>query len=841
MKVKRKQLVYLFFFFTIFIFANVLNYAYIDKFERNLNKKTNRLIEDYKLKNAEITNKIHIDNNWSAAKAAGICTGDGNYSKPYVIEDLIIDGGGSGSCILIENSNVSFIIRNCTLYNSGSGAFNGGIRLDNVDNGQLINDTAKNNYAGIYLDHCNNNTILENTLNENENGIYADHFNNNTISGNTLNNPGAGIRLYYSDNTMISRNTINNSVYGIYLGDCYNNTVIGNLMNYCEIVVRGSYLLEVASHYIDDTNLVNNKPVYYYANEIGLGTNNFTNAGQIILINCSNSIISELNLSNDTAGIYLYYSHNNTLSGITVNNNNLTRAGIWLRFSDNNTLSGNTANNNENGIDLYFSNNNILSGNTANNNQGGIVLYASHNNTISGNTANYNDYGIPLAISNNNTLSGNTINNNGEGIYLDDSDNNTLSGNTINNNDEGIILEYSHKNTFFENIFRDNIEYGIFISDGIYEYSTQNLFFQNYFLSNIVHAYDGGIDNYWNNSIIGNYWDNYIGVDVDHDGIGDTPYYFYGGADYLPIYFIRIIINSPKNFDVFGAIAPNFNITINESKLDKMWYSLNGGANINFTEFTGKINQSLWDNLPEGNVVIKFYANDTIGRIGFQEVSIKKDITAPSITINNPHNNEIFSFTAPNFNITIDEPNLDKTWYSLMGSKNITFSKNTGIIDQALWDTFPEGDITIKFYANDTLGRIGFQEVSIKKESTAPIITINNPRSNEIFGVAAPSFNITIDESYLDKTWYSLNGDTNITFRGFTGKINQTLWDALPEGNVAIKFYANNTLGRIGFQEVIVIKEISPRGIPGYDLIFLVGFMSAIAVIIIRKKLNHLY
>ena len=92
--------------------------------------------------------------------------------------------------------------------------------------------------------------------------------------------------------------------------------------------------------------------------------------------------------------------------------------------------------------------------------------------------------------------------------------------------------------------------------------------------------------------------------------------------------------------------------------------------------------------------------------------------------------------------------------------------------------------------------------------------------------------------------WYSLNGDANITFTGLTGTIDQALWDALPEGNVVITFYANDTLGRIAFQEVTVVKEISqpsPRKIPGYNLLFLLGIISAVAVIVIRKKLNHLY
>jgi len=89
--------------------------------------------------------------------------------------------------------------------------------------------------------------------------------------------------------------------------------------------------------------------------------------------------------------------------------------------------------------------------------------------------------------------------------------------------------------------------------------------------------------------------------------------------------------------------------------------------------------------------------------------------------------------------------------------------------------------------------------------------------------------------------WYSLNGGNNITFTGFTGTINQTLWDALPEGNIIIKFYANDTLGRLGFQEVTVVKTISqsnPPGIPGYNVIILLGMISLIAAIIIRRKFN---
>ena len=92
------------------------------------------------MKISAVSGKIHIYYNWSATKTAGICTGSGTKTDPYIIEDLEIDGGGSGSCILIENSNVYFKIENCMDYNSGNAWADAGIRLYNVDNGKLIDD-----------------------------------------------------------------------------------------------------------------------------------------------------------------------------------------------------------------------------------------------------------------------------------------------------------------------------------------------------------------------------------------------------------------------------------------------------------------------------------------------------------------------------------------------------------------------------------------------------------------------------------------------------------------------------------------------------------------------------
>ena len=366
-----------------------------------------------------VSGKIHIDDdnpiiNWTVAKKDGICTGNGTYSDPYVIEDLEIDSKGSGSCILIENSEVYFRIENCTLFNSGEGYREAGIHLVNVNNGQMLNNNCSNNSnKGIRLWNCNNSIISGNILNKNffyGITLYGSH--NYTISGNIISNTYIGIIM---------------QAYGPFKGD--NNVITGNLMNGCGLKMHGN-LETLLSHEIDTTNLVNGKPLYYYTNEVNLSSNDFPNAGQVMLVNCSDSFISNLKISYTTIAISLHYCNNNIISGNTLNNN--TYYGIFLVYSDNNYISGNNANNNNgSGICLWDSNYNILSGNTAFYNiECGIILFESNYNTISRNTANYNQWGIILYTSSYNTILGNIVIGNDECIVELN-----CQGNVIQDND----------------------------------------------------------------------------------------------------------------------------------------------------------------------------------------------------------------------------------------------------------------------------------------------------------------------------------------------------------------------------------------------------------------------
>jgi len=184
---------------------------------------------------SKTSNKINIDGNagWVNAKTAGICTGNGIYSEPYIIEDYVVDVEGTGWGILVENSNVYFKIINCSFSNPGFG----GIRLMYVNNGQIFNNTANNNqYYGISLYLSNYNTVSGNTVNNNNyDGIQLEESNDNTVSGNTanynnVNSWSQGISIASSNNNNISGNIVNNNIYGIHLSNSYNNVIQLNVI-----------------------------------------------------------------------------------------------------------------------------------------------------------------------------------------------------------------------------------------------------------------------------------------------------------------------------------------------------------------------------------------------------------------------------------------------------------------------------------------------------------------------------------------------------------------------------------------------------------------------------------
>jgi len=304
---------------------------------------------------------IHITSNSEFTSENSVTSGSGTESNPYIIEDLKVDASSKlGICI--ENTNAYFIIRNCVIHDGGDS--HTGIYFYSVQNGKIENVTSYNNYDGIYL-------------------------------------------YYSSNNTITNCSVYNNAYYGICLGYSSNNSIISNTFTNDGIVLSG---------YLDDyiqtieNNTINGKPIYYFLNENGITLDNIE-VGQLILVNCTNFIIKNLDISYTDVGIELLYSSNNQLTNCYVYNNYM---GFSLDFSSNNTITNcGVYNNKRDGILMWYSSNNNLITNCSvyNNSNRGIWLYFSSNNNTIINCAIYsnNDEGISLWDSSDNEIHYNNI------------------------------------------------------------------------------------------------------------------------------------------------------------------------------------------------------------------------------------------------------------------------------------------------------------------------------------------------------------------------------------------------------------------------------------------------
>lgn len=275
--------------------------------------------------------KVERDNAW--------CYGSGTIEDPYMLENIFIDGRGSGNCILIQNSERPFGIKNCTLIKAGSGYWDAGIKLSNTSNGIIENCTCLGNgYYGIYLElQSNNNSIIYSNFEDNNCGIHMRYSHFNEFSNNHLsNNNNKGIFLRSCHNQTITRNTVKDSYEGLFIDRCYDSIASSNTFDTCSAGV---------------------KVEYFYNNEI---IHN-------IISNCS------------WCGLYLYNTDNNTVENNLISKNKYGIIIDTYQIQENNIIKGNLISYNEDyGIFIKDKNckNNLI-----------------YNNSFIGNTINAFDKG----------------------------------------------------------------------------------------------------------------------------------------------------------------------------------------------------------------------------------------------------------------------------------------------------------------------------------------------------------------------------------------------------------------------------------------------------------------
>ena len=280
------------------------------------------------------------------------------------------------------------------------------------------------------------------------------------------------------------------------------------------------------------------------------------------LYGVNNTIVQDNIIINNSYGILIQVSCNNTISNNVVANNS---NGICLAYYDDGDNSGNTLRNNEitgnewdfglpgwdellvldhliqdidasntvDGKPIYYwvnrhneqvpsdagyvglvncTNITVRNSNLTNNYQGMLLAYTKSSLIVDNNVTNIYGKGIELQHSEDNTISSNNITNNLQiGIYLSYSNASNILKNKITNNSRGISLHDSYGNTISSNNITNN-------SDGItlFENSSDNIILGNNIDNNdysVTLFHDCGDGN----SISGNdITNNEIGIYVMH-------------------------------------------------------------------------------------------------------------------------------------------------------------------------------------------------------------------------------------------------------------------------------------------------------------------------------------
>jgi parallel beta-helix repeat protein len=208
------------------------------------------------------------------------------------------------------------------------------------------------------------------------------------------------------------------------------------------------------------------------------------------------------------------------------------------------------------------------------------------------------DPGISMNNSNGNSVENNIIANNYDGVKLESSSNNIIKGNVIESNvNYGILITlFSDNNVISGNSLELNEWYGI----GIILASSGNINYHNNFNNTRQAINNPESVNVWSNEGEGNYWSDYHGLDLNKDGVGDTPYSIHSTGNYT------------DNYPLMGRFS-DFNVAFQKQNFEVAVIS-----NSTVSDFRFELGSET------GNKIMRYHAEGANGTLGFSRVRIPR-------------------------------------------------------------------------------------------------------------------------------------------------------------------------------------------------------------------------
>jgi parallel beta-helix repeat protein len=390
----------------------------------------------------------------------------GTYKENIIIDKAVNLIGEEKETTILDGNNIGSVLR---ILASGANITNFTIKNGNaLEGGQNITDTTALlsiilQYYDLYYSQTTldistlNTTLLENIANQIDE-IYKSNPDLFT---------SAGIILSGADNCTIVNNIVTDNNKGIIISSSTNNTLKNNILinNKHGFGVIGQ-TVEHYSNYVDTSNSVNGKPIYYLINQHNIEVPPDT--GFLALVNCTTITAQNLQLSNNYNGLLLVNTFNSKIVNNLFTDN---YEGLKIVSSANNTLLNNNMNNNTYNLNIDLTllsdidNSNKIDGKTIyiwNNQQnktipedaGYIALINCSDITVKNLQLNNNIQGIQLINTTNSHITNNSFCNLNFAIQVNSSVNNLITQNEFNANQQGIVIDNTSKqNKITNNIF----------------------------------------------------------------------------------------------------------------------------------------------------------------------------------------------------------------------------------------------------------------------------------------------------------------------------------------------------------------------------------------------------
>jgi parallel beta-helix repeat protein len=471
------------------------------------------------------------------------------------LEDSVLNGRLYGQIVLVNCRNV--VVMDAMFVNVSIGiqlAYSPGCNLTNNNVTRATysayhlfhseNCILKHNFAthtsghGFYSRGSHSCTYINNTANANtDHGFYLDDSDYPCLDDCTIeNNGGHGIFVDMVDGFELIDNRITaNSKQGIHLAYCANGTVKNNSLFGNSLSIVGS--LKEWEQVVAD-NTVNGKPLGYFR-ELRNAKIDGTDFGQILLLNCHNTTVSDA-VFNDSGNVQLAYCTDCTVTNSTVAGSSYY--GFRIEKSPNSTLEGNRALNCTyvgffvtHSPDSTLIENHAISGES-----GGFFLILSPNCILNGNFAFENGYdgfaiheGTGCIISLNNASS-----NSNAGFSIQYSYSCDVTQNFARNNSKDGFLLNLREGVVSKNIAAYNQRYGMKLEEGS---SNNQIYLNRLGFNTHSDGFDDGDSNIWEKDKLGNYWAGYSGGIYSIEGTA-------GSIDEHPFDFHRAKpVVSPQN------------------------------------------------------------------------------------------------------------------------------------------------------------------------------------------------------------------------------------------------------------------------------------------------------